>query len=84
MLERKIYNESYHLLGKTYNVSFDESLDKTYINGEFIYSKNEQELNKFTEEEIERIFNEEVSICKNCFNNLPEFTLKFRQALQTR
>ncbi len=83
MLERKIYNESYHLLGKTYNVSFDESLDKTYINGEFIYSKNEQELNKFTEEEIERIFNEEVSICKNCFNNLPEFTLKFRQ-MKTR
>ena len=46
-------------------------------------AKNEDDLNKFTEEEINRVFNEEVSICKNCFNNLPEFTLKFRQ-MKTR
>ena len=82
-VERKKYNESYHLLGKTYNVEFNESIDNVYINGDFIYAKNEDDLNKFTEEEINRVFNEEVSICKNCFNNLPEFTLKFRQ-MKTR
>ena len=82
-IERKKYNESYHLLGKTYNVQFNESIDNVYINGDFIYAKNEEDLNKFTEEEINRVFNEEVSICKNCFNNLPEFTLRFRQ-MKTR
>ena len=82
-VERKKYNESYHLLGKTYNVEFNESINNVFINGDFIYAKNEDDLNKFTEEEINRVFNEEVSICKNCFNNLPEFTLKFRQ-MKTR
>ena len=35
-VERKKYNESYHLLGKTYNVEFNESIDNVYINGDFI------------------------------------------------
>lgn len=82
-LEKKIYNNEYHLLGKKYNVEYNESIENVYINGDYIYAKNEEELNKYTEEEINRIFNEEISICKNCFNNLPEFKLKTRQ-MKTR
>ena len=48
-VERKKYNESYHLLGKTYNVEFNESIDNVYINGDFIYAKNEDDLNKWNE-----------------------------------
>ena len=82
-LEKKIYNSEYHLLGKKYNVEFNDSIDNVYINGDYIYAKNEEDLNKYTEEEINRIFEEEVSICKNCFNNLPDFKLKTRQ-MKTR
>ena len=38
-------------------------------------------LDEFYLEEVKRIFNEEVSIAKKCFSNLPEFTLKFRKML---
>ncbi|MGN1378876.1 MAG: M48 family metallopeptidase [Bacilli bacterium] len=82
-LEKKLYNSEYHLLGKKYNVEFNDNIDNVYINGDYIYAKNENELNKYTEEEIKRIFEEEVSICKNCFNNLPDFKLKTRQ-MKTR
>lgn len=82
-LEKKEYNEKYHLLGKEYNIEFNESLNDVQINGNFIYAKDEKSLNDFTEEEINRVFNEEVDICKKCFNNLPEFTLKTRN-MKTR
>lgn len=82
-LEKKSYNEKFHLLGKTYNVELNESIDRTYINNDYIYAKNEKELNFFVEEEIKNVFNKEVEICKNCFNNLPDFTLKTRQ-MRTR
>lgn len=77
-IERKEYNSEFWLLGKKYNVVYNNSLEDVQINGEFIYSKDEKMLNKYIDEEMQRVFNEEVDICKMCFNNLPEFKLKTR------
>ena len=40
-------------------------------------------LNKFYNDEVKRIFTDEVSIAKKCFSDLPEFELKFRK-MKTR
>jgi len=77
-LEKKEYNEEFWLLGKKYNVFDNNDLEDVQINGEYIYAKDEKELNKYVDEEIKRIFQEEIDICSQCFNNLPQFTLKTR------
>ena len=82
-IERKEYNSEFWLLGKKYNVVFNDALEDTQINGEFIYSKDEKMLDKYVNEEIQRVFNEEIDICKQCFNNLPDFNLKTRK-MKTR
>lgn len=82
-LEKKNYNEEFWFLGKKYGVVFNEEINDTAINGDYIYTKDESELAKFVAGEMNRIFNEEVDICKNCFNNLPDFKLKMRR-MKTR
>ncbi|MBE6147906.1 MAG: M48 family metallopeptidase [Firmicutes bacterium] len=82
-IERNKYNNEFWLLGKKYNVVLNPDLDNTQINGDYIYSKDEMMLDKYVNEEINRVFNEEIDICKRCFHNLPEFKLKTRK-MKTR
>lgn len=77
--DKKKYNDEFWLLGKKYNVVKDENNEDTQINGDYIYTKDDETLNKYVVEEINRVFNEEIDICRNCFHNLPEFTLKVRK-----
>lgn len=82
-LEKKKYNNEFWLLGKRYNVEYNPSLEDVQINDNNISAKNENELNKYVEEKMRIIFQEEVDICKNCFNDLPDFKLKIRK-MKTR
>lgn len=77
------YESEFWLLGKKYEVVFEENLDEVKINGEFIYAKNEDELNKYVQKTYEEVFAKEAKICAKCFNNLPEYKLKFRK-MKTR
>ena len=82
-LAKKVYNNEFWLKGKKYNVEYNTSLEEVQINGDTISAKDESALNKYVEEEMQRIFQEEIDICKACFNNLPEFKLKIRK-MKTR
>ena len=77
-LEKQKYSQEFWLLGKKYNVSFDEGNDEVQINGDYIYAKDQTALDKYVKEEMNRVFNEEIDICRNCFSELPDFTLKTR------
>lgn len=70
-------------LGKGYKVVFDNRVTDIEFSDDTITCNNEEELNKFYLSECERVFNEEVEVCKKCFSELPEFTLKLRK-MRTR
>ncbi len=81
--EKQKYEEEFWLLGKKYQVVIDEDTSETQINGENIYASSNEELEQFIAIETQRVFQEEIDICRNCFRNLPEFTLKIRK-MKTR
>lgn len=82
-LERSERNKLFWYLGKGYNVTFDNRVTKIIFEDNNIICHDEESLTKFYNEECIRIFNEEVEVCKNCFSELPEFSLKFRK-MRTR
>lgn len=75
-------NDKFMYLGKKYYIEFQDQ-DGVTFDGTNVYVKDMQELNKFYDSEVKRIFTEEVEIAKKCFSHLPEFTLKFRK-MKTR
>ena len=77
-LERQKYDNEFWLLGKKYTVIYDDKLEDTKLEGDFIYSKDEDLLEEFIHDKMLHVFNEEINICKGCFNNLPDFRLKTR------
>ena len=82
-LERQKYEEEFWLLGTKYIISLNDEIDDVQINGDYIYAKDKKAIDDFVASEMKRVFQEEIDICKNCFNNLPEFTLKIR-TMRTR
>ena len=82
-LERQKESNEFWLQGKKYIVSLNDEIDEVQNNGEYIYAKDQASLDEFLNTEMKRVFQEEIDICKNCFNNLPEFTLKIR-TMRTR
>ena len=82
-LARSERDKKFWYLGIGYDVTYDNRI----VGGEFeddkIVCHNEEVLNKFYNDECLRVFNEEIDVCKKCFNDLPEFTLKIRK-MRTR
>ncbi len=70
-------------LGNKYYIKYDEKVEEVVFKDNCVYAKDKEMLNKFYNDKMVVIFNEELSIAKKCFNNLPEFTLKFRN-MKTR
>lgn len=70
-------------LGKSYEVTFDNRVKDIEIEEDNITCHDEETLDKFYKDECERVFKEEIDICKKCFNNLPEFKLRIRK-MRTR
>ncbi len=82
-LEKSIRDSKFWYLGKSYEVVFDNRVTNLTISDDLITCHDEDMLNKFYSEECQRVFNEEIEICKKCFNKLPEFRLRIRK-MRTR
>lgn len=82
-VERKIRNSKFWYLGNSYEVTFDNRVTELKIEDGTITCHDESALEKFYKDECERIFNEEIEICRKCFNKLPEFKLRIRK-MRTR
>lgn len=80
-VDRNKDNELFLYLGKKYYAEFDQLINEVSFEGNIVKAPSLKALDDFYLEEVKRIFNEEVSIAKKCFSNLPEFTLKFRKML---
>ena len=82
-LEKSERDKLFWYLGKSYEVTFDNRVTKMEFEDDKITCHDEEALDKFYDDECLRVFNEEIDICKKCFNNLPEFELKIRK-MRTR
>ncbi len=82
-LQKSIRDSLFWYLGKSYEVTFDNRVTELKIIDNNITCHDEEALNKFYQSECERVFNAEIAICKNCFNNLPNFRLRIRK-MRTR
>ncbi len=81
--ERTNRDGLFRYLGKKYKVIFDNRFKDVVIEDEVITCHDEDSLEKFYQSECDRVFKEEIEVCKKCFNNLPEFKLKIRK-MRTR
>lgn len=70
-------------LGKYYNIIFVQNLERVGFKDGNVYTKNLQMLDKFWEQECLKVFTSEINICRKCFNDLPNFSLKIRK-MRTR
>lgn len=82
-LERSERNKLFWYLGNSYRVLFDNRISDIKFEDDTIICHDEDALNKFYMDECNRVFNEEIEVCKKCFSELPEFTLKLRK-MRTR
>lgn len=82
-VEKQKYQNEFWYLGEKYNVVYQEGIKDPEFEGNFVYIENDTLLDIFIKDEINRVFNEEINICKKCFKNLPEFKLKTR-TMKTR
>ena len=82
-LKRSERNSLFWYLGNSYTVIFDNRVTEIKIEDGVITCHDEDALNKFYLDECTRVFNEEIEVCKKCFSELPEFTLKLRK-MRTR
>lgn len=82
-LKRSERNKLFWYLGNSYSVIFDNRITEVIFDDATIICHDEDVLNKFYNDECNRIFNEEIEICKKCFSELPNFTLKLRK-MRTR
>ncbi len=74
-------DELFWYLGKKYFIVIDQDREMVTFDEENVYAPSIDELDNFYNQEVRRVFTEEVNIAKKCFSNLPEFTLKFRKMI---
>ncbi|MBR4230876.1 MAG: SprT-like domain-containing protein [Bacilli bacterium] len=82
-LEQMKYAQEFWYLGNRYDVIFEDGIENAFIEENYIHAKDESMLEDFLKEEMQKVFDEEISICRKCFNNLPDFKLKIRK-MKTR
>lgn len=70
-------------LGKPCVKVFDENIKKTYYEDGFIYTKNENQFNKWYKEECLRVFELRIRDWLPYFDNIPKFSLRVRE-MKTR
>lgn len=82
--KRELENDKYfYYLGNKYNIIYDDNYKVPYFENDLVYIINDENLNKFYLNEVKKLFTKRVEALKNDFDNLPEFTLKFRK-MKTR
>ncbi len=83
MLNTKAYNNDFYYLGDKYEVIYDESLKTPEIKGNSLFVKDTKMLDKFWQNECQRIFKRRVNDLKILFPNLPDFSIRIRK-MKTR
>ncbi len=76
-------NLFFNYLGKKYTIVYDQAVKKCHFDGDFIITKNEKMLTTFYQEEVKRVFTEEMERLLPFFKSIPKFQLKFR-TMKTR
>ncbi len=76
-------NLFFSYLGKKYTIVYNENVKEPYFDEDFIFARNERNLQKFYQKETIRIFNLEVERIIPYFKNIPKFSLKIRN-MKTR
>lgn len=81
--DKRVDINKYAYLGKKYYVKYDGNASGVNFSDKEVVVANEKVLDDFTKEQINKIFGEEIEMCKKCFSYLPEFTWKTR-TMKTR
>lgn len=81
LIERaKTLKKGFYLMGKEYEVIYDEKINKTYIDDNKIITKNEKSLLKFQSEKVKEIFSNRLLLNYNKFSeNIPFPSLRVRK-----
>lgn len=82
-LKRKENSDKFKYLGKYYEIIFTPSIEKIGFKDNKVYTSDLNMLEKFWEKECFHVFSSEIDICRKCFNDLPNFSLKIRK-MKTR
>jgi hypothetical protein len=80
-LSRKKDADKFHYLGKKYEIIFVPSIEKVGFKDDKVYTKDLEMLEAFCKSECLTVFTGEIEICKKCFQDLPNFSLKVRSML---
>jgi len=76
----KTFKKGFYLMGKEYEVIYDEKINKTYIDDNKIITKNEKSLLKFQSEKVKEIFSNRLILNYNKFSeNIPFPSLRVRK-----
>jgi len=76
----KTFKKGFYLMGKEYEVIYDEKINKTYIDDNKIITKNEKSLLKFESEKVKEIFSNRLILNYNKFSeNIPFPSLRVRK-----
>ncbi len=82
-LKRKENSDKFKYLGKYYEIIFTTSLKKVGFKDNKVYTKDFAMLDEFCKKECLHVFSSEIDICRKCFADLPNFSLKIRK-MKTR
>ena len=77
------FNANFHYLGDTYTIVVDPNISEVTIDGSFIFTPNKKALDKFLNNETNRIFTNRSLIWKEVMDFVPDFKLKIRK-MRTR
>lgn len=76
---RKVDADKFRYLGKAYEIIFVNNLEKVGFKDGKVYTKDLEALEEFCKRECLTVFTGEIEICKKCFSDLPNFSLKIRK-----
>ena len=76
-------NNFYYYLGNKYTICYDDSIRIAKVDDDMIFVKDKKMLDKFTKDNMIRIFQERLDKCALLFDNIPKYHLKIRK-MKTR
>lgn len=82
-IEEKESNAFFNYLGEQYTILYDESVKNVSFYNDTVITKSEKMLEKFYNEQVKNIFTERVEKLRILFDDIPDFTLRFRK-MKTR
>lgn len=82
-IEEKESDAFFNYLGEQYTILYDESVKEVSFYNDTVITKSEKMLEKFYNEQVKNIFTERVEKLRILFDDIPDFSLRFRK-MKTR